>query len=108
MLTVASPREGEVQLALRARAIRAAIERTRETARAGSKTNRVSLVTLYPHSIGTDNVVRARDGLAQYLSAHNIVRDLRTFGGSGFVGIDGVVGAGPICPRSRASLSPIM
>ncbi|MGB8681972.1 MAG: efflux RND transporter permease subunit [Candidatus Binatus sp.] len=98
MLTVASPREGEVQLALRARAIRAAIERTRETARAGSKTNRVSLVTLYPHSIGTDNVVRARDGLAQYLSAHNIVRDLRTFGGSGFVGIDGVVGAGSDLP----------
>jgi multidrug efflux pump subunit AcrB len=98
MLTVASPREGEVQLALRARAIRQAIERTRESARADAKTDRVSLVTLYPDSIGTANVVRVRDALAQYLDAHGIVRDLRPFGGSGFAGIDGVLQPGANLP----------
>ena len=52
MLTVASPKLGEVELALRARAIRAAIEKARESAPADAKATRESLVTLFPEAIG--------------------------------------------------------
>jgi multidrug efflux pump subunit AcrB len=97
MLTVASPKEGEVELALRARAIRSAIERTRESASADQKAQRVSVVTLYPPSIGTEIVVRARDAVLLYLEAHGFGRDLLPLDGSGFVGIDGI-------PMARADL----
>ena len=65
MLTVASPKDGEVELALRARAIRAAIEGAREGAPPEMKSNRVSLVTLFPLAIGADNVVRIRNALKE-------------------------------------------
>jgi multidrug efflux pump subunit AcrB len=94
MLTIASPKEGEVALALRARGIRAAIERAREAASADTKARRVSLVTLFPLSIGTENVARVRDGLMQYLNAHKLAYDLRPLDGSGFVGIDCTVATG--------------
>jgi multidrug efflux pump subunit AcrB len=94
MLTVASPKIGEVELALRAQAIRSTIERVREAARADAKTPRVSLVILFPQSIGTDNVARARDGLAMYLGAHNFARDIRPLDGNGFAGLDAEAVAG--------------
>lgn len=91
MLTVASPKVGEVELALRARAIRSAIENARDSAPADAKTSRVSLVTLFPQAIGTDNVVRARDGLELYLGAHNFAHDIRPLDGNGFAGLDAQV-----------------
>ena len=91
MLTVASPKVGEVELALRARAIRSAIEKARESSPADARTSRVSLVTLFPQAIGTDNVVRARDGLELYLGAHNFAHDIRPLDGNGFVGLDAEV-----------------
>ena len=91
MLTIASPKEGDVALALRAQAIAAAIKRARESAPPDAKNGRVSLVTLFPLTLGTENVVRVRDGLLQYLGAHRYAGDLRALDGSGFVGIDGVV-----------------
>jgi multidrug efflux pump subunit AcrB len=94
MLTVASPRASEVELALRARAIRQAIEQVRAAASADAQTDRVSLVTLFPAEIGADNVVRARDGLEFYLSSHALARDLRSFQGDGFVGLDAAIAPG--------------
>jgi hypothetical protein len=88
MLTVASPKVGEVELALRAREIRSAIERTRETASRGAREQRLSLVTLFPQALGADNVIRARDGLAQFLTARGIATDVRSFDGNGFAGLD--------------------
>ena len=88
MLTVASPKVGKVEVALRAREIRAAIEKARKSAPASTKTSRVSLVTLFPQAIGTDNVVRARDGLALYLGAHHFAHDIRPLDGNGFAGLD--------------------
>ena len=92
MLTVASPKLGAVELALRARAIRSTIEKARESARADGQAARVSLVTLFPEAIGTDNVARLRDGLELYMQAHKLARDIRSLDGNGFIGIDaGVV-----------------
>jgi len=94
MLTVASPKDGEVELSLRARAIREAIVSTRDTAPPVSRSGRVTLVTLFPKALGADNVVRARDALLQYFAAHGNARDLRAIDGNGFAGLDGVPNAG--------------
>ncbi len=91
MLTVASPKEGEVALALRARDIRSAIERAREASGANAGMRRVSLVILFPQSIGTDNVLRARNGLMLFLSARNLAHDIRPLDGSGFAGLDAAI-----------------
>ncbi len=91
MLTVASPKLGEVELALRARAIRAAIEKARESAPADAKATRESLVTLFPEAIGTENVARVREGLTLYLQAHKLARDIRPLDGNGFIGLDAAV-----------------
>jgi multidrug efflux pump subunit AcrB len=94
MLTVASPRLGSVELTLRARAIRAAIEKARESAPPDGKETRVSLVTLFPQAIGTENVARVRDGLDLYLAAHKLARDIRPLNGNGFVGLDAELAPG--------------
>ena len=91
MLTVASPKEGEVALALRARDICSAIERAREASGANAGMRRVSLVILFPQSIGTDNVLRARNGLMLFLSARNLAHDIRALDGSGFAGLDAAI-----------------
>ncbi len=94
MLTVASPKVGEVELALRARAIRAAIEQSRGAAAPEAKSGRVSLVTLYPQAIGTDNVIRVRDALIHFLGARGLARDVRPIDGNGFAGVDAVPAPG--------------
>ena len=101
MLTVASPKVGEVELALRAREIRSAIERTREAATRDAREKRFSLVTLFPQALGADNVIRARDGLAQFLSARGVATDVRSFDGNGFAGLDANV-ANPVDLLSSA------
>src|SRR5262249_26907049 len=90
MLTVASPKDSEVELALRARQIAAAISRVRESAPADLRANRVALVTQFPEAIGASNVARVRDALIPYLRDSGYARDLRPFDGSGFVGFDAV------------------
>jgi multidrug efflux pump subunit AcrB len=94
MLTIASPKEGAVALALRARELRAAIERVRETAGTRAGFERVSLVTLFPQAIGADNVVRVRNGLLAFLAAHNLAHDIRPLDGSWYCGLDALVAPG--------------
>ena len=94
MLTVASPKVGEVEIALRAREIRSAIERARETASPNATTQRFSLVTLFPQAIGINNVLRVRDGLAQFLTTRGFATDVRKLDGNGFAGLDGKVAEG--------------
>jgi len=94
MLTVASPKVGEVELALRAREIRAGIKRARETAAPDARTHRVSLVTLFPQALGIGNVLSVRDGLAQLPTARKIARDVRDIDGNGFAGLDANIADG--------------
>ena len=89
MLTVASPQVSGVDLALRARTVRAAIERTRATAPPGAAANRVTLVGCFPASISATLPARQRDLIAKLLEANGFGRDLRALeDGGGFVGID--------------------
>ncbi|HVA78402.1 MAG TPA: efflux RND transporter permease subunit [Candidatus Binataceae bacterium] len=94
MLTVASPKVSEVEISLRARQVRAAIERARAGAAQNAKSNRISLVTIYPATMPAESVTRVRDALSRYLAEHHAAADIRPLDGSGFSGLDATEPAG--------------
>ena len=85
-LTIASPKVGEVNVALRARAISDAVRAAR--APLTSAAPRAALVVSFPESISPAIPRRQRDLVASLLGQQQIGRDLRPIDGSGFVGID--------------------
>lgn len=90
MLTVASPKASDVEISIRADAIKRAIESTRLRAPPHGTQERVSIVACFPQSISSAIPRRQRDLLASYLARKNILSDVRPLDGSGFVGIDGI------------------
>lgn len=103
MLTVASPKVNEVEIALRARQVRAAIESARAAAAPNSKSNRISLVTVYPATMPAEAVTRVRDGLSRYLAEHHAATDIRPLDGSGFSGLDAAQPAGADLVKSATT-----
>jgi multidrug efflux pump subunit AcrB len=91
MLTVASPRLDEVQVALRADQMRAAIERLRAGASGGS---RATLVYNFPPSIATASVVRPARLYLEQATRDGIFRDARVLESAQFVGVDGITSLG--------------
>ena len=85
LLTVASPRADEVELSLRAAAIRSAIETVRQAAPPGP---RVSLVAAFPPNIDAAMPARQRNVIMELAAARALGRDMRTLEGPGFVGFD--------------------
>ncbi len=83
MLTVASPRVGDVEIALRARDVQRAIEKTRRGA-----SSRVSVVACVPHSISPRVLQQPIDLLVRDAAATGFARDVRGIVGPGFIGID--------------------
>ncbi len=86
MLTVASPKVTGVDLSLRAKSIRTAIERVR--AGADGRGSRATLIVSFPESISGQVPKRQRDVIARYMQSEGFGVDLRAVDGSGFVGID--------------------
>ena len=92
MLTIASPKASEIDIALRARAIRQAIEATRasrsikRTAR--SPQPRVSIVYAFPLSVSPTLVRDAFVAVMQAGGQNKYVSDAHFFEGSGFIGAD--------------------
>ncbi len=91
MLTVASPRADEVEIALRAQQIRRAIEQAR--ASAIDKKNRASLVVAFPATMNPALIIRESRLFGQNTVEAGLMRDLRTFHGPGFIGMDGATDA---------------
>ncbi len=85
LLTVASPKVDEVELSLRAAAIRSAIESARASAPPG---RRVSLVAAFPPSVDAAMPARQRNMIAELAGGRALGRDLRRLDGPGFVGFD--------------------
>jgi len=85
MLTVASPPPSAVEVSLRARQIREAIEGVRATAVGGG---RVAVVACVPASISTRAIQRRLDLFAKLAAEQNIGRDIRPLVGVGFAGLD--------------------
>jgi multidrug efflux pump subunit AcrB len=87
MLTVASPRLDEVQVAIRADQMRGAIERLRAGAPSG---DRVTLVYNFPPSISAASVVRPATLYLESAARDGVLRDARLLQAPQFVGVDGV------------------
>jgi multidrug efflux pump subunit AcrB len=88
-LTVASPRIDGVEIAVRARAIRGAIEASRARNR-DSTEKRVASVYGFPTSIPPVAVRPAFETFVRYAESLGAIRDTRLIEGPGFIGMDGV------------------
>jgi len=93
MLTVASPKVGDVEIALRARAVRKAIESTRAEAAPSGSEPRFTLVVNYPQSITSQLTHNSLDLFARFTREVGYARDIRLIEGAGFLGLDGASGA---------------
>ncbi|MFN7956111.1 MAG: efflux RND transporter permease subunit [bacterium] len=87
MLTVASPRESDVSIELRARAIADAVRDARAGI-AAAPGARAAVVVAYPFSLGTRGPERIRDRFASALAEAGLATAPRPIDGSGFVGLD--------------------
>jgi multidrug efflux pump subunit AcrB len=88
MLTIASPKASEVDIALRARAIRQGIETTRAGESARAARPRVSIVYAFPLSVSPTLVRDAFVAVMQAGGQNKYVSDAHFFEGSGFIGAD--------------------
>src|SRR5262245_14336148 len=87
MLTVASPRVGDDEIAIRGEALRRAIEAARAAAPDG-KTARVTLVHGLPAAVPPAIVRQPIQMFVDAATADGLVRDARVVSGPGFVGVD--------------------
>ncbi len=88
MLTIASPRASDVDIALRARSIRSAIEATRASEGARAPQPRVSIVYAFPLSVSPTLVRDAFVSVMQTGGQNKYISDPHFFSGSGFIGAD--------------------
>jgi multidrug efflux pump subunit AcrB len=85
LLTVASPRVSEVEIALRAREVRQAIEQVRGASAGGS---RVAVVVGFPKSVPPRVVRPPFQMFGRYGEQAGALGDVRYFEGPGFIGMD--------------------
>src|SRR5271155_5103709 len=88
MLTIASPKANEVEVALRARSIRSAIVKTRAAEPRKSPQPRVTIVNAFPLSISSSLM---RDSFISFIQSAvqtRMISDPHFFEGSGFIGVD--------------------
>ncbi|MGA9995273.1 MAG: efflux RND transporter permease subunit, partial [Pyrinomonadaceae bacterium] len=79
---------GDIEITLRANAIRKAIQDTRSQAM--DQNNRFTLVQNFPQSISPRLIRNGLDLFARYTKDYAYARDVRLIEGPGFVGLDGV------------------
>src|SRR5215467_13521523 len=89
MLTIASPRLSEVEIAIRSRSVQKAVEETRAGARRNAKDPRVAAIFCFPESVSPDSVRRGFESFSEEAQHDGVFRDGRVFARPGFVGIDG-------------------
>ncbi|MFL5440140.1 MAG: efflux RND transporter permease subunit, partial [Myxococcales bacterium] len=87
MLTVASPRISDAEIAIRAQAIEASVRAARSAARQGA---RHTIVFNFPGALNPLPIARIVDQLAAFARAEG-ADDVRPVRGSGFVGFDALV-----------------
>jgi multidrug efflux pump subunit AcrB len=88
MLTVATPKASEVDVALRARSIRQAIEETRAAEGSKAPQPRVSIVYAFPLSVSPSLVSDAFRSVLGAGTQNKYVTDPHFFEGPGFIGAD--------------------
>ena len=89
MLTVASPRLSDVEVAIRARSIQKAIDESRAEVSKKTGQPRVTALYCFPESVSPDTVRRGFGSFSQESQHDHIFTDARVLVRPGFVGIDG-------------------
>jgi multidrug efflux pump subunit AcrB len=89
MLTVASPKVNELEIALRSDAVQKAIEQTRAQAPAASSSNRFTIIQNIPPSFSLSAVRTGLDLLVRFAKEKGFAADIRLIESAGFVGLDG-------------------
>jgi hypothetical protein len=92
MLTVASPRADQVDIDLRAQAIRSAISAARERKKYAKHDVPVAVVASFPRSIPAAAIVDAAELFGQQAEEQGILRAPQIIPGSGFIVVDGLAG----------------
>ncbi|HQB30957.1 MAG TPA: efflux RND transporter permease subunit [Syntrophales bacterium] len=90
MLTVASPKAGEVEIALRAERIGEAVRKARDLAGHRGDGRAVTLVFNFPISINTRIIRPTMEIFARFANQDGFLSDGRVLEGSGFIGLDGL------------------
>jgi multidrug efflux pump subunit AcrB len=88
MLTVASPPASNVEVALRAQAVRKMIERTRNEEPRNAPQPRVSIVSAFPQSVAPELVRQSFESIVTAAVQTHVIADPHFFQGTGFVGAD--------------------
>jgi multidrug efflux pump subunit AcrB len=88
MLTVASPRASAIDVAIRSRSVKKAIEETRATLPKNAPQPRTSIVVSFPQSVAAEEVKFSFRLVDQLGVARGAFRDPHLFQGPGFIGID--------------------
>ena len=88
MLTVASPRASKIDIALRARSVKKAIEQVRTSLPASSPRSRVSVVVAFPQSISPDEISTSFKLVSRLGEQEGLFGDTHVFQGPGFIGLD--------------------
>jgi multidrug efflux pump subunit AcrB len=89
MLTVASPKADEIEIAARARSVEAAIRTAREAKHRTGKGQRITSVVSFPQSISAREVRDTEYLFQEEAQTAGLIQDSEIIQGSGFVGLDG-------------------
>src|SRR5271166_5236329 len=90
MLTVASPKADDIEIAARANSVEAAIRKARSGKRQNSANRPVAVVDCFPQSISARQVLDTAYLFQEQAQSAGIVRDSEIIQGSGFIVVDGV------------------
>ncbi|HKE32854.1 MAG TPA: efflux RND transporter permease subunit, partial [Candidatus Angelobacter sp.] len=88
MLTVASPPVSDIDIALRARSVRKAVEQLRRTLGANVPQPRVTAVVSFPQSVAAEEINASFQLVAQLGVSAGVFQDPHVIEGPGFIGID--------------------
>ena len=89
MLTVASPKVDDIEIAARANSIEAAIRKVREAKQRNREGQRITVVDSFPQSISPKEVLDTGYLFQEKAQSAGIIRDSQIIQGSGFIGLDG-------------------
>ena len=90
MLTVASPKVDDIEIAARANSVEAAIRKARDAKPHRRAGQQITVVDSFPQSISTRAVVDTVYLFQAAARSAGIIRDSEIIQGSGFIGVDGV------------------
>jgi len=90
MLTIASPKADDIEIAARANSVEAAIRKARDAKQQNGKGQRITVVDSFPQSISARAVLDSVSLFQEEARADGIIRDSEIIQGSGFILVDGV------------------